>query len=962
MKITKKMLTIGLIGLMLVSVFPLNVSAEDVVAPEDGVTIVTEEIGEEPVTEEEMLEEEPVLEEPLLVDEEEAAVEPALQAITPMSVMIGANVTVETVADLIDTVNNAEMDKVITLGESFPTTLSDVITLAPNHDFNITIDGSRASGKITIMPATNKRHISVTSTKAGIITFKSINFQGLTSIGGGGVSVSNNTTGSYVFDDVTFRQIVNAGGIYQGSGSTVTVNNCIFENNTSSGGGAAINSENSPKNLTVTNSSFENNVNKGSGYYGGAIFLKNLSGTFSVQNTSFIANTNNTGRGGAIAVHLPTATAVININSSYFEANKALGAFNQSDGGAIALFDILAGAKFSVNNSTFYNNLAEDDGGAMLLQGKDNVNIEINNSTFYQNKAYGKGNDAGQSGGAIQIFANGALLTTTTVKFNQNTFTENASYTFSSSYPQQGGAISSSGNAARTAVSVLTNNIIIGNHVYAVDGTENLTTNYKNISGTITNNGGNIGVDNGTALTVTPEAVFGPFPTSLIINKSFAQAGSPNSSQYRTIPTVPITPIDGLGYGAAQNIGVASALSADERGYGRGTTYDSGAVEIGSITYNSNTGIFSDLPVLTTYNGEVFYTATPEGEATVISDVGTIGESRTIRDGADLTLTGKVFTGWNTQADGTGTEYGVGDAVTLTDGLTLYAQWSTANVTVTYNGNGATTGLPPTAATVPLGDYTLEDQGTLGQEHFSFAGWNTTADGTGTTYQSGDTITLTGDITLYAMWSANQYNLSYNGNGATGGAVPVDSETYTAGSDAIVQTENTLVKDENNFAGWNTAADGTGTTYQSGDVFTLTGDTTLYAMWNIKTYKITYYGNGATEGTAPVDTASYPKGTSVISASQNDLKRSGYSFKEWNTLADGTGVSYSVGDICVIDKDVDLYAIWVQDAPVVVPPREVVPTVTKQNSLPKTGGMLTYIFGGAFFIIGLGLTKKLAKK
>lgn len=82
--------------------------------------------------------------------------------------------------------------------------------------------------------------------------------------------------------------------------------------------------------------------------------------------------------------------------------------------------------------------------------------------------------------------------------------------------------------------------------------------------------------------------------------------------------------------------------------------------------------------------------------------------------------------------------------------------------------------------------------------------------------------------------------LTYNRNGATGGAVPVDSTAYTAGASATVMgNTGSLSFAGYNFAGWNTLANGSGTTYLPGALITLDANTTLYAIWSSATSLIT---------------------------------------------------------------------------------------------------------------------------
>lgn len=72
----------------------------------------------------------------------------------------------------------------------------------------------------------------------------------------------------------------------------------------------------------------------------------------------------------------------------------------------------------------------------------------------------------------------------------------------------------------------------------------------------------------------------------------------------------------------------------------------------------------------------------------------------------------------------------------------------------------------------------------------------------------------------------------YNGNGSTGGSVPTDAGSYKVGvSVSVYGNVNSLTKTGYDFGGWNTAADGSGTTYAAGETFEISKTTTLYAKW-----------------------------------------------------------------------------------------------------------------------------------
>jgi hypothetical protein len=135
------------------------------------------------------------------------------------------------------------------------------------------------------------------------------------------------------------------------------------------------------------------------------------------------------------------------------------------------------------------------------------------------------------------------------------------------------------------------------------------------------------------------------------------------------------------------------------------------------------------------------------------------GTSVTILGAGTLVKNESSFSGWNTESGGTGTAYAAGSILTITADITLYAQWTAAkSVTyynISYHGNGNTSGSAPKDSTkyVSGATVTVLGSGSLARGSYSFSGWNTKSDGTGTQYNAGATITITEDFTLYALWS-----------------------------------------------------------------------------------------------------------------------------------------------------------------------------------------------------------------
>lgn len=85
----------------------------------------------------------------------------------------------------------------------------------------------------------------------------------------------------------------------------------------------------------------------------------------------------------------------------------------------------------------------------------------------------------------------------------------------------------------------------------------------------------------------------------------------------------------------------------------------------------------------------------------------------------------------------------------------------TVRYTLTYNANGATSGVAPSAITADAGtNVSLNNGAGLNRSGNTFAGWNTNSSGTGTDYAPGSNYTLNNNVTLYARWNVTTNNNS----------------------------------------------------------------------------------------------------------------------------------------------------------------------------------------------------------
>lgn len=367
---------------------------------------------------------------------------------------------------------------------------------------------------------------------------------------------------------------------------------------------------------------------------------------------------------------------------------------------------------------------------------------------------------------------------------------------------------------------------------------------------------------------------------------------------------------------------------------GTGTSYNSG----GSYTANSAATLYAQ------------YSSSDSG--------GTVTLPSPSRSGYSLA-------GWYTAASG-GTKVGNGGAsYTPTANITLYAHWSAAEYTITFDPNGGT------CATASKEVTYLQTYGTLPtptRDGHTFDGWYTAASG-GTRITSSSTVNVAADDTLYAHWTIITYTIQYNANGGSGAP---SSQTKTWGVDLTLTSSKpttakayTITYNANGgsvspssksvsctFDCWNTNAAGTGTEYASGGKYTANAAATLYAQWtknkagtlatptrtncifvgwftsvnggtqvtadttiseNITVYarwqyKIIYNANGGSTDDLPDTQIKDHQVNIVLSDMYPDYE--GREFKGWATSASSTTAQYQPSDTYTGNAPLVLYAVW----------------------------------------------------
>ena len=249
-----------------------------------------------------------------------------------------------------------------------------------------------------------------------------------------------------------------------------------------------------------------------------------------------------------------------------------------------------------------------------------------------------------------------------------------------------------------------------------------------------------------------------------------------------TIPTSEHGSVSSSPSGSAEADETVTLTVTPEQGYELNTltvTKTSGNVELNEKTFTMPD---EDVTVTATFKEKEYtITVTKEGEGTVSASK----NKAKFRDEITLTVspgTGYKFKEWRA----TPSSLSVGENNTFTmpaENVTVKAVFEedAQKFTVTYNGNGQTSGSVPTdqtqydsGATVTV----LDNTGTLEKTGYTFAGWNTNAAGTGTNYAVGETFNISANTTLYAKWTAQTQTItSITINGIT---APALGETAAA--------------------------------------------------------------------------------------------------------------------------------------------------------------------------------------
>lgn len=151
-----------------------------------------------------------------------------------------------------------------------------------------------------------------------------------------------------------------------------------------------------------------------------------------------------------------------------------------------------------------------------------------------------------------------------------------------------------------------------------------------------------------------------------------------------------------------------------------------------------------------------------------------------------------------------------------------------------------------------------------------------------------------------AVGAKSSYTITYNANNGTGAP---SSQTKWHGEDIALSTTKPT-RTGYTFKGWGIEPSG-GVSYSSGAKYTDNKNLTLYAIWQIKTYTVTYNANGGVDAPAS-QTKNHGQ---ALTLSTKKPTRTNYTFKGWANTATGN-VAYQSGSNYTGNASITLYAVW----------------------------------------------------
>lgn len=775
---------------------------------------------------------------------------------------------------------------------------------------NIVLDGSRNCGGVVvnrdgsfIMDGCSViENCSVSNTNGGgvrvdgsFVMNDDSGIQGCSSPwDGGGVYV----TGTFTMNGGTIsgNKARNGGGVYTlGGSSGFTMNDGAISVNSAeySGGGVGMYNAAFTMNGGTISTNTANGTTASSVYGGGGVGMGDGGCSLIMSGDAAISgNKAANGSGGGVLVYR---------NSSLILNNNAIISNNTAkEGGGVYISggSGLAGGTFNMKSGEISGNTATTNGGGVCYYGT-NPSYPV---TFNMEGGVVSGNKASGTGGGVYLYgsaSSAAILTIT-----DGTVSENK-------------AVSGSGIYAECYNSTATQTLTLTRAVIANNESSNTTSGGGGIylSGfdlnscanqklTVTDSefrknkgatGGGIGAGSTSAITIEG--------TSFIENMATMCGGgvflNGNAGSYT--PIVAITnssftrnEVTGLGaYSVYGGGGICllwkGTLTVDEVSFEENKSVNNG----GGLHINSSTPTVTVQGATTFTNNEAvvngggIYTASPS-KLTTAND--TVFSGNRASRAYDYGIANRGSAGAYPNIDWYGANSIPGTHVLNNYDINWDKGTPPTVYAVTYNGNGATGGTVPVDSTSYLANTSATVLGNTGNltrtDGYVFAKWNNRADGTGADYAPGESLTVVGNTTLYAIWKLNEHTVTFDAKGGT----PAPADQLVEYGDKLTEPPEPG-KEGYDFGGWYTDPGCTDGNEWNFDDDTVTANIELTAKWTIKTYTVVFYDDDGLTVLGSYTVDHNDNVTPPAAPQKPDDAQYSYTFIGWMP-----GGSYAVGD------------------------------------------------------------------
>lgn len=319
-----------------------------------------------------------------------------------------------------------------------------------------------------------------------------------------------------------------------------------------------------------------------------------------------------------------------------------------------------------------------------------------------------------------------------------------------------------------------------------------------------------------------------------------------------------------------------------------------------------------------------------------------------------FTKAGSTFIGWNTSASGTYAQYKDKESISIYADKTFYAVWKD-DIVLTFNANGGvgsdfTKTVAYDAASSSY-KFTVPEN-TFTKVGYVFIGWETFASSTSASYKAGKTASVSENTTLYAIWAKESVLVTFDPNTENGGSGTPFTENLLLNTTTLkyegTLPANTFTNVNGNFVGWCTYKKPR-SSYQIEQIMSTglpvslspsqlpnTDGFTLYAVWNPKTYTVTYNlgGNGTDIVKTVTNTAEYGNSMDYGLEAAPESALTYYRFTGWTYYSGSTNPGLSAGQTVKLSGDTTFYAVWKLNGAIV--DKKGVVSTNSQASFPFT--------------------------